>query len=67
MKIEKLSECKGASRRGSCSDCGISEGESHDLYRLKFTRVSVCLCRKCFNEMTIIIDKHISGKDDTDA
>ena len=50
MTIEKLSECKNASKYGTCSECGISEGESHNLHRLKFNGVSICLCQECFSK-----------------
>ena len=48
MKIEKLSECQNASKYGTCSECGISESEIHNLYRLRFNGVSICLCQDCF-------------------
>lgn len=50
MTIEKLSECKNASKYGTCLECGISENQTHNLYRLKFNSVSVCLCRDCFSK-----------------
>lgn len=36
MSIEKLSECQNASKYGTCSECGVSESETHNLYRLRF-------------------------------
>ena len=53
MNIEKLSECKNASKYGTCSECGVSEvseSETHNLYRLKFNGVSICLCQNCFSK-----------------
>lgn len=50
MNIEKLSECKNASKYGTCSECGTSESETQNLYRLKFNRVSICLCQNCFSK-----------------
>ena len=50
MNIEKLSECKNASKYGTCTECGISESETHNLYRLKFNGVSICLCQDCFSK-----------------
>lgn len=32
------------------SICGISESETHNLYRLKFNGVSICLCQDCFSK-----------------
>ena len=57
MTIEKLSECKSASKYGTCSECGISESEAHNLYRLKFNGVSVCLCPDCFSKARQIINR----------
>ena len=51
MTVEKLSECKNASKYGTCSECGVSEGETHNLYRLKFNGVSICLCQECFSKV----------------
>lgn len=50
MIIEKLSECKNASKYGTCSECGVSEGEVQNLRRLKFNGVSICLCQECFSK-----------------
>ncbi len=50
MTIEKLSECKNASRFGTCTECGVSESETHNLRRLKFNGVSVCLCQDCLSK-----------------
>ena len=51
MKIEKLSECKTASRFGTCTECGANETNEHNLRRLKFNGVSVCLCQDCFSKV----------------
>lgn len=50
MIIEKLSKCKNASKYGTCTECGVSESETHNLYRLKFIGVSICLCQECFSK-----------------
>lgn len=50
MKIEKLSECKGASKYGTCTECRADESETHNLYRLNFKGVSVCLCQECLSK-----------------
>lgn len=59
MIIEKLSECKNASKYGTCSECGISESETHNLHRLKFNCVSVCLCPACFSKTIQAVNKVI--------
>ena len=48
MEIKKLSDYKGASRFGNCTECGEMESDTHRLYRLQFNGVSVCLCPSCF-------------------
>ena len=50
MTIKKLTEYKGASRFGSCNECGIGESEVHNLYRLQFNTTSVCLCADCLRK-----------------
>lgn len=60
MNIEKLSECKNASKYGTCSECGVSESEAHNLYRLKFNGVSVCLCRDCFSKARHLLNSIVS-------
>ena len=62
MIIEKLSECKNASKYGTCTECGVSESEVHNLRRLKFKGVSVCLCEDCFAKTQLTINKDISEK-----
>lgn len=57
MTIEKLSECKNASKYGTCTECGASESESHNLYRLKFNGVSACLCQDCFSKARKTINR----------
>lgn len=56
MKIEKISECKGASRFGTCSEC-CGGSDTHELYRIKFNGVSICLCRECFERVKNVIDR----------
>ena len=48
MEIKKLSDYKGASRFGNCTECGEMESDMHRLYRLQFSGVSICLCLDCF-------------------
>ena len=59
MNIEKLSECKNASKYGTCTECGVSEGKTHNLYRLKFNGVSICLCQDCFSKTRQVVDNVI--------
>lgn len=59
MIVEKLSECKNASKYGTCSECGVSESEKHNLRRLKFNGVSVCLCQECFSKTRQELNKTI--------
>lgn len=51
MQIKKLTEYKGASRFGSCIECGEAESDTHRLYRLQFTGISICLCPDCFRRV----------------
>lgn len=57
MEIKKLTEYKGASRFGSCNNCGITESDSHNLYRLQFKQVSLCLCPDCFRQARIAMNE----------
>ena len=57
MTIKKLSEYKGASRFGTCTECGQMESEAHRLYRLQFNGVSVCLCPDCFRKTRITMNE----------
>lgn len=53
MTIKKLVEYKGASRFGTCNECGIGESEAHNLYRIQFNQVkqtSICLCADCLKK-----------------
>lgn len=50
MEIKKLSDYKGASRFGNCTECGEMESDTHRLYRLQFRGVSICLCPDCFRK-----------------
>lgn len=54
MTIEHLSKCKGASKFGSCVNCGIgSEDSIDDMTWISFALknsgyyTTICLCRKC--------------------
>ena len=54
MTIKKLVEYKGASRFGTCSECGIGESEAHNLYRIQFNQVnqtSIFLCADCLKSV----------------
>lgn len=53
MDIKKLTEYKGASRFGNCTECGEMESDTHRLYRLQFRGVSICLCPDCFRKTRI--------------
>lgn len=53
MEIKKLTEYKGASRFGSCTECGEMESDTHSLYRLQLRGVSVCLCPDCFRKVRV--------------
>ena len=59
MTIKKLSEYKGASRFGSCNECGEMESDTHRLYRLQFNGSSVCLCPDCFCKTRIAMNEVI--------
>lgn len=59
MTVKKLSEYKGASRFGTCTECGEMESDSHRLYRLQFNCVSVCLCPNCFHKAQIAMNEVI--------
>ena len=56
MVIKKLIEYKGASRFGTCTECGEMESDAHRLYRLQFRGVSVCLCPDCFRKTRAIMN-----------
>lgn len=53
MNIRKLTEYKGASRFGNCTECGEIESDMHRLYRLQFNGVSICLCPDCFRKTRV--------------
>lgn len=57
MTIKKLSEYKGASRFGNCTECGEMESDTHRLYRLQFNGVSICLCTDCFRKTRIAMNE----------
>lgn len=66
MTIKKLSEYKGASRFGNCTECGEMETDSHRLYRLQFNGVSICLCPDCFRRTRIAINEVIIDPQESD-
>lgn len=71
MTIKKLTEYKGASRFGNCTECGEMESDTHRLYRLQFRGVSICLCPDCFRKTRIrmndlIVDGYI-GKEKNES
>lgn len=59
MEIKKLSDYIGASRFGTCTECGETESDTHRLYRLQFNGVSVCLCPSCFMRTRIAMNNVI--------
>lgn len=64
MNIKKLTEYKGASRFGNCTECGEMESDTHRLYRLQFNGVSICLCTDCLRKTRmrmneVILDGYI--------
>ena len=59
MIIETLSECKNASKYGTCTEYSASKSETHNLYRLKFNGVSICLCQACFSKTRQVLNNVI--------
>lgn len=57
MTIKKLTEYKGASRFGTCNECGDFESETHNLYRLQFRQVSICLCADCLKKAKEVLNE----------
>ena len=51
MIIKKLTECQGASRHGTCAECGECEGDTHRLYKLIFFTQTIHLCPDCFRKL----------------
>lgn len=53
MEIEYLRECEGASKFGSCVNCGVSSRDCTDMTWISFApknsgyHTTICLCRKC--------------------
>lgn len=71
MNIKKLTEYKGASRFGNCTECGELELDAHRLYRLQFCGVSICLCPDCFRKTRakmndVILDGYIGSVESED-
>ena len=56
MEIKKLTDYKGASRFGNCTECGEMESDAHRLYRLQFNGVSICLCPLCFMKTSVAMN-----------
>lgn len=50
-RIEKLAECKGSGRFGTCSGCGKSSDADTEMIRVSIGRyeqwTSICLCKEC--------------------
>ena len=64
MYIKKLSTLKGASRFGSCVECGKCESDTHSIYSLNFSGSVICLCHNCFRKAraamnSVVLDGYI--------
>lgn len=60
MRIRKLTECGGAMRFGTCSECGTNESDTHNLYRLQFSTSSICLCEECLTVVRKAVSQAIT-------
>lgn len=60
VEIERLADCKGSNRFGSCSSCGSYE-DLNNLLRIKCTRdkqgVSIVLCNECIEQLKRLLSE----------
>lgn len=58
MEIQKANTLKGASRFGSCSECGTGTSNGAEMWRIKFPMCSVYLCSSCFKRVGTVLGKY---------
>lgn len=60
IKIERLADCKGSDKFGSCSSCG-SYKDKNKLFRIKCINegqgISIVLCSECIEQLKRLLSE----------
>jgi len=61
IEIRHLDKCNGASRFGSCANCGAGSSDDKKMTWIEFTphggnqQITICLCSRCRIELASAI------------
>jgi len=58
MEIQKANTLKGASRFGSCGECGKGTSDGIEMWRIQFPHYSMYLCEKCLKRVGYVLGKY---------
>ena len=63
MEIQKANTLKGASKHGTCGECGKGTSDGADMWRIKFQNYCLYLCDDCFKRVGYVLGKYAGLKD----